>query len=149
MISKDELLQGRDETFKDEYTEQISDNLDSLLVKMNKVREAYGKPMKISSGWRPASINGMIKGAAPRSNHMTGDACDVFDGNGAVMKWCLDNLKLLTDLGLYLEDFRYTPNWVHFQQIRPKSGKRIFIPSEALPPAPDKWDRKYDSKYDK
>ena len=74
MISKSELLAGRDVTFAAEYTDQISDNLDILLQKINVVRTAYGKPMKVTSGWRPASINGMIKGAAPRSNHTIGAA---------------------------------------------------------------------------
>ena len=149
MISKDELLQGRDETFKDEYTQQISDNLDDLLEAMNKVRAAYGKPMKVTSGWRPASINGMVKGAAPKSNHMVGLACDIFDGNGDLMRWVLNNLKMMSDLGLYLEDFRWTPNWVHFQCVPPKSRKRIFVPSEALALAPTKWDGHYDTKWDK
>ena len=148
MLTKAELLQGRDKTFADEYTEQISENLDVLLQKMNVVRSAYGKPMKVSSGWRPTSINGMIKGASPKSNHMIGCAVDISDPDGALMDWCLQNLDLLKALELHLEDFRYTPTWVHFQTVQPKSKKRIFIPSEALPPAPNRWSGKYNSKYD-
>ncbi|MEZ0209241.1 MAG: D-Ala-D-Ala carboxypeptidase family metallohydrolase [Candidatus Paceibacterota bacterium] len=148
MITKDELLAGRDETFKDEYTQQISDNLDVLLQKINVIRSAYGKPMKVTSGWRPASINGMIKGAAPKSNHITGHAVDIFDSSGALWNWCLQNLDLLKATGLYLEDRRWTPTWVHFQTIRPSSKKRIFIPSSALPLAPNAWEGKYNSTYD-
>jgi len=149
MITKDELLQGRDEDYKDEYTDAISDNLDDLLIRINKVRAAYGKPMQVSSGWRPASINGMIKGAAPKSNHITGHAVDIRDGSGTLRDWCLNNLDTITKAGLYLEDFRYTNGWVHFQSVRPKSGKRIFVPSASLPPHPDAWNGKYDSKFDK
>lgn len=147
-ITKDELLQGRNETFKDEYTDAIDDNIDNLLVAINKVRAAYGKPMRVTSGWRPASINGMIKGAAPKSNHIIGCAVDIYDGNGELMKWCLQNLQVIADAGLYLEDFRWTVNWTHFQTVKSKSGKRIFVPSSALPIAPTRWDGKYDSKFD-
>jgi hypothetical protein len=149
LITKEELLQGRDEMFKDEYTEQISDNLDELLVRINKIRAAYGKPMRCSSGWRPASINGMVKGASQNSNHIIGAAVDISDGSGDLMRWCLANLKIIADAGLYMEDFRYTPTWVHFSYIKPKSGKRIFIPSAALPPAPNRWNGAYDKAYDK
>jgi hypothetical protein len=149
MLSKDELLQGRDETYKDEYTQAISDNLDDLLEVLNQVRAAYGKPLKVVSGWRPASINGMTKGASPKSNHMTGHACDFSDGSGEFFKWCVANLELLAKLGLYLEDKRWTPTWTHVQNIPPKSRKRIYVPSEALALAPNIWDGKYDSKWDK
>lgn len=149
MTSKAELLQGRDKTFPGEYTEEISHNLDILLQKINVIRAAYGKPMTVNSGWRPASINGMIPNAAKKSNHMIGCAVDIADPDGSLMKWCLENLDLLTATGLYLEDFRYTPTWAHFQSVAPKSKKRIFVPSEALPPAPNRWSGKYSSEFDK
>ena len=148
MISKAELLQGRDKTFKDEYTQQISDNLDDLLVVLNKLRAAYNKPMTVTSGWRPASINGMINGAAPKSNHITGNACDFADKDGSLFNWCLANLQLLKDLGLYLEDPKWTKNWLHVQNTKPSSGKIIYTPSSALPTNPTAWSGIYDSRFD-
>jgi len=67
-ISKDELLKGRDKQYPNDYTQEISDNLDKLLIPLNKIRDAYGKPMTIDSGWRPPSINGSTPGAAPIQN---------------------------------------------------------------------------------
>jgi hypothetical protein len=148
MITKSELLQGRDKTFADEYTEQISENLDVGLQKLNVIRAAYNAIMRVTSGWRPASINSMIKGAAPKSNHTFGLAVDIYDPDGKFWNWCLANLDLLKALGIYLEDRRWTPTWIHLQWIAPKSRKRIFTPSSALPLAPTLWDGKYDSKYD-
>lgn len=148
MITKDELLKDRDKTFAPEYTEQISDNLDSLLVAINAVRKAYNKPMTVTSAWRPASINGMVKGAAPKSNHIIGLAVDIHDPDGGLMRWVLDNLQLMTDLGLYMEDFRWTGNWCHFQLCKPASGKRIFVPAKGLAPHPERWDGRYPSKFD-
>lgn len=148
MISKDELLKGRDKQYPSDYTSEVSSNLDKLLIPLNKIREAYGKPMSVSSGWRPPAINGATPGAAKASKHMIGLACDIVDSDGSVMKWVLQNLQLMKDLGIYLEDFRWTPNWVHFQLGAPGSGKRIFVPSSAPAQSPSKWDGHYDSKFD-
>lgn len=152
-ITKDELLMGRDKSYPKEYTKEISDNLDRLLAAMNQVRAAYGSPMKVTSGWRPAAINGAIPNAAKRSNHMMGLAVDISDRDGKLRQWVLDNLALMQKLGIYVEDFRWTATWVHFQVIPTRSGKRIFLPyaDTAKNPmtAPNSWDGKYDSKYDK
>jgi hypothetical protein len=146
-ITKNELLMNRDKTHATEYTQEISDNLDKLLIAMNKVRTAYNKPMNVSSGWRPAAINAGIQGAAKKSNHMIGLACDIRDADGQLWKWCLDNLQLLKDCGLYLEDRRWTKTWVHFQLKSPASGNRIFRAYASEPPNPELWDGVYDKKF--
>lgn len=148
MISKDELLQGRNLTYKDEYTKEISDNLDILLQKINVVRTAYGKPMKVNSGWRPAAINANTPGAAKASKHTLGLAVDIADDNKDLWSWCLQNLELLSQLNLFLEDKRWCATWVHFGVGAPLSGKRIFVPSSDRPSSPDVFDGIYDHKYD-
>lgn len=125
-------------------------NLDILLEKINKVRTAYDKPMTVSSGYRPAAINAGIAGAAKNSTHTLCMACDIQDTDGSVRKWVLANLKLMQEFGLWIEDFRWTPTWVHFQ-IRPAS-KRVFLaydPAKVPMTAPKIWDGKYDAKFDK
>jgi hypothetical protein len=152
-ISKDELLMGRDKKYPNEYTSEISSNLDRLLIPMNKVRDVYGKPMTVNSGWRPSEVNSATPGAAAHSNHQMGLAVDIADPDGRLLAWVLANLDLMQDLGLFFEDFRWTKTWVHFQCVPPKSGKRIFIPySDTIKnpmTAPNRWDGKYESKYDK
>lgn len=148
MISKEELLKGRDVTYASEYTQDISDNLDKLLIPLNKIRDAYGIAMTVTSGWRPAAINGATPGAAPHSKHMLGLAADIADSDCALMNWVLQNLSLMQELDIYMEDFRYTPGWVHFGLGAPLSKKRIFIPSANRAPAPDRWDGNYDSSFD-
>lgn len=146
-ITKNELSMGRDKQYPQEYTKEISDNLDKLLISMNIIRKAYNKPMKITSGWRPVAVNAGIAGAAKKSNHTTGLACDVQDSDGSLWKWCLENLQLLKDNGLYLEDKRWTKGWVHFQIKAPASGNRIFRAFATEPPHPELWDGKYDKKF--
>lgn len=127
MITKSELLMGRDKQFPKEYTKEISDNLDKLLIALNKFRTAYGKSMIVTSGWRPSSVNSSA-GGAKKSNHMVGLACDFKDTDGALDEWCLNNLKVLEACGLWLEDPSETPGWCHLQCTPPKSGKRVFLP---------------------
>lgn len=148
MITKQELLAGRDKQFPKEYTKEISDNLDKLLIAVNEIRKAYGKPMIVNSGWRPASINGSTPGAATKSKHLLGLAVDFEDKKGELFQWCLKNLQLLEKLDLFLEDKRYTASWCHIGLGQPKSGKRIFVPSSDRPAAPDAWNGVYDKKFD-
>ena len=127
-ISKKEILMGRDVQYPTDYTKEISDNIDKLLIPLNKFREIYGKPMTVSSGWRPPSVNAGIANAAKRSNHMLGLACDFLDTDGALDKFCMENLNVLKDLGLYLEHPDATKGWCHLQCVPPKSGNRVFRP---------------------
>lgn len=147
MLSKDELLMGRDKQYPQAYTQQISDNLDKLLVVMNQVRMAYNIPMTVNSGWRPPQINEATSNAAQGSNHLWGLACDIADADGSLWKWVLSNLKLMQQLGLYFEDKRWTPTWVHFQIVPPHSNKRIYVPSAAPAQAPNLWDGQYNPQF--
>lgn len=147
-ITKEELLKGRDKTYPNDYTQEVSDNLDELLPVINQVRDAYGIPMTVTSGWRPPSLNAITPGAANHSLHEQGLAVDILDTDGKLMEWVLENLQLMKDLGIYLEDFRYTPNWVHFGIRSPKSGHRIFVPSSAPPKDPNRWDGAYNHSFD-
>lgn len=148
MIAKEELLKGRDVQYASEYTQEISDNLDKLLIPLNQVRAAWNQPMTVNSGWRPAEINGSTPGAAAHSKHMLGLAADIADADGSLWAWVLQNLQLMKDLGFYMEDKRWCPGWVHFGLGAPASGKRIFIPSANRPLAPDSWDGEYDHSFD-
>lgn len=153
MISKDELLKGRDKQYPDDYSDEISANLDELLIQLNQIRSAYGKPMIVSSGWRPPSINGSTPGAAAHSKHMDGLAADIQDLDGSLWSWVLKNLQLMQDLGIYMEHKWWTSSddnggWVHFGLGAPKSGKRIFIPSTDRPHSKKWWNGEYDHAFD-
>lgn len=148
MITKNELLMGRDKQYASDYTKEISDNLDKFLVVLNKIRAAYNAPMRVNSGWRPPSINASTPGAATRSRHLLGLACDFHDPDKKIWNWCLKNLQLLKDLNVFIEDRRWTPTWTHMQLGPPSSGRRIFIPGTQKALAPDQWDGVYDRSFD-
>jgi len=143
-VTKKEILKKRDKKYPDSYTQEISGNIDRLLVPINAVRDAYDKPMSVSSGWRPPAINEATSNAAEKSNHLKGLAVDFKDPNGKLRDWVLDNLAFIASLGIYLEDFRWTPGWVHMQIVPPGSKRRIYRPSMADARDPNAWDGKYD-----
>jgi hypothetical protein len=145
MITKPELLHGRETKYAADFTSAISSNLDATLHRVNLVRSAFGRPMTVNSGWRPPSINGSTPGAAPHSNHMRGLAVDFRDHDGILRSWCLANLAVLQRIGIWMEDFQWTPTWVHMQIVAPHSGGRIFQPNATRPHAQN-WDRQYDKK---
>lgn len=148
MISMDELLMGRAKL--EDLSPEIQANLNLLLERINKVRTAWGKPMHVNSGLR--LVGQQPANAAAKSNHLVGLAVDIGDdADGTLWQWVLANLQLMQNIGLWFEDPRWTHNmgnWVHFQVVPPKSGKRIYVPSSAPASAPDVWDGQYDKKFD-
>lgn len=152
MISLKEILMNRIE-FKDLTKDQQS-NIMTLLEKINKVRQRYGKPMKVNDGFRRPQD--APKGGSPTSWHYKAAAIDIDDNDqGDFAKWCVrsDNLEFIAkECDLYIEDIRWTNgcgSWVHFQIYPPKSGKRVFVPSTKPACNPNIWDGKYDSSLDK
>lgn len=123
MISRAEILMGRDVEFP--LDQALEANLEKLLTAVNLLRKAYGKPMFVSSGYRPGRFN-KAAGGASRSAHITCEAVDFKDADGSLAKWCLANLTVLEDAGLYLENPTKTVGWLHVQ-IRPTKS-RVFNP---------------------
>lgn len=111
-----------------ETTPEQDANLAILLERINKVRDAYGKPMVISSGLRSAADQARINPSAPKSKHLLGQACDVRDRDKSLAKWIQENMSLMEEIGLWFEDFDHTTTWVHAQIVPPRSGNRVFKP---------------------
>lgn len=65
---------------------------------------------------------------APGSSHKNGEGVDRYDPEDKVDEWCMKNLKVLADCGIYIEHPSATPGWSHWTIRRPKSGKRAFYP---------------------
>ena len=134
MITIDELLSNQARF--DSLDKKVQDNLKELHKRINIVRLAYGKPMIVTSGLRTLKHHLEIyarKGIYPpkvpmKSNHLSGRAVDFSDSDGKLKAWVKDNIKLMEEIGLWLEDFSATKTWCHFQINPPKSGNRFFLP---------------------
>lgn len=124
MITVDDYLMNR----KSGLTFELLENAIDTVEKVNKLLDVFGSQRKVTSGYRPASVNAAIPNAAKKSNHMLCKACDLEDVDGKLDKWCMDNLHRLDEIGLWLEHPSATKTWCHIQTVPPKSGKRVFYP---------------------
>lgn len=111
-------------------TPVIDINLARLLERLNRIREAWGKPMTITSGLRSDEQQQALiaagKSNAPHSKHLIGCAADILDEDGTFYDWCRANEDLLAEVGLWCEN-RMGP-WQHLQSLPPASGHRWFQP---------------------
>lgn len=103
----------------------LKQNMKALLAKLDIVRLDWGKPLVISSGYRPGRYN-QVAGGAKNSAHLTCEAVDLVDSSGDLAAFLTEDKLVI--YGLYLENPVRTPGWCHLQTRAPKSGNRIFNP---------------------
>ena len=88
-------------------TFEVRDNIIALVENvLQPLRDAWGKPLTINSGYRCPKLNEKV-GGVPTSQHVKGQAADV---------GCDDPLKLarlVRDLGLEYDQMILYPNFLH------------------------------------
>lgn len=126
MITLEEYLMGREELYP--LTDEQKINAQETVKRINELLAVCNLERRVTSGYRPEAINAKIKNAAKKSKHITCQACDIEDKDRALSTWCLENVEILVQRGLWLENPDHTPTWVHLQIVPPGSGKRIFNP---------------------
>lgn len=133
-ITRNEVTGGRD------VPRAMESDLNQLLLALNKLRAKYGKPMRVVSGFRtPNEHIEIYKHKAAKagipfdqskvpmgSGHLKCQACDFEDLDGELDTWCLQNVSVLEQLGLWLEHPDSTPGWTHLD-TKPRSN-RVFRP---------------------
>ena len=128
MIILSDYFMGRDEQYLDELTSELIANAQDTVNKVNELLGMFGETRKVTSGWRPVSVNASTLNAAPKSKHMTCQACDLDDPEGDLDEWAINNGWALENIGLWQEHPASTKSWAHFQTVPPRSGKRVFYP---------------------
>ena len=118
---------------------EVKANAEHTVEQVNKLLsylEAHGIEIQINprtknpitSGWRPPEINAATPNAAPKSKHVTGCACDIYDPDGEIDDFLMLYPNILRDLGLHMEHPSATKGWCHVQTVPPRSGKLVFYP---------------------
>ena len=132
MITLEEYYMGRDRAYDLELTHSHRFYADQLLSRVNDLLNIFhadhGYYPGVRSGWRPASVNAVVPHASKKSKHITCQAIDLADNSGTLKQWTLKNLNLCERYGIWVESPEFTPTWVHWQSLPPKSGHRVFIP---------------------
>ena len=134
-ITLEQYLMGREKTYASELSQDIINNINELLDKVNCLLfELKVEKVSVSSGWRPAAVNAATAGSAKKSLHMTGKAVDILDSSDQQLAHLvLSKPELLKTYGLWVEDPASTKgkntNWVHLD-IGTRSDRplRMFKP---------------------
>lgn len=58
-------------------TDQVKQNIVNIVKELDKIREEWGSPIGITSGYRPPSVNAAV-GGVRNSQHLTGNAVDIY-----------------------------------------------------------------------
>lgn len=114
---------------QDNVPPEVATNAADLIPRVNSLLNEPDCPVaefELRSGYRPPAFNSAVPNASRTSKHMTGDAVDVSDNDGAIDAWLTD--AILERHGLYREAPDATPSWCHLQQMPPRSGHRTFNP---------------------
>lgn len=84
---------------------------DSILALTENVlqplRDAWGKPLKVNSGYRCKALNAAV-GGVPTSQHVKGEAADIAAGDPVKLA------RLAVKLGLPFDQMILYPTFVHF-----------------------------------
>jgi hypothetical protein len=85
---------------------------------LDKVREHFGKPIWVSSGYRSKALNEVTPGSSATSQHCSGEAADLDQdgrGTGVTNKMVFDYIKdhLIFDQLIYEYGTDANPDWVH------------------------------------
>lgn len=95
----------------------IKKNLEILIEQLDKIREKWGKPIYINSGYRCPELNKAVKGV-DSSQHLLGMAADLDTRKGLA-----ENKKLYN---LIVNNFQYDQvflenkgAWIHYSYVRP------------------------------
>lgn len=78
---------------------KITEHLVQLIEELlDPLREAWGSAIKVTSSYRCAKLNNVLKGSSPTSAHLVGFAADLVPCNGSitefkkfVVKWLKEN----------------------------------------------------------
>lgn len=123
MIDLKTYLMGRDKEYP--ISIEQAQNAAKLLARVNWLLGTLRINAKLSSGYRPGTYN-VKAGGAQKSTHLMCSGIDLHDPDGMLACKMLDHLHLLEEAGLWLENPKATPKWVHLDIKERKN--RVFNP---------------------
>lgn len=119
--------QGIDNSIPPECRRSIEALVDAVL---DPLREAWGKPITVTSGYRCPALNRAVGGVAT-SQHLKGEAADITTGN------YVDNARLfqrIIDMHLPFDqlifeagDIRTGPAWIHISHKSDGHNRRQIL----------------------
>lgn len=92
---------------RQEHVENLTALVDNVL---DPLREWYGKPLLVSSGYRCPALNSAVKGS-PTSQHMSGQAADIDTGDRQQNKLLFEYIRKSLPFDQVIDESNFA--WVH------------------------------------
>jgi uncharacterized protein YcbK (DUF882 family) len=90
---------------------EVWDNIYETMRRMDEVREALGKPVRVTSGYRSLAVNTAI-GGSKSSDHMTGHAVDFVCANQDPKAICHQIIAADIEFDQLIAEY-HGSKWVH------------------------------------
>lgn len=104
-------------------TEEL--NLEALVeYVLDPLREAWGKPIIVNSGYRSDTLNRVV-GGAKNSQHMRGEAADITTGTREGNRWLFDYIKRHLPYDQVIDERNYS--WVHVSYKREGTNRQQML----------------------
>ena len=88
---------------------------------LDKARDAWGKPIKVNSGYRCPELNRAVGGVS-NSQHLTGEAADISTGTKEGNKWLFNYIRDNCVYDQLIDEQDYS--WVHVSYKRNGVNRR-------------------------
>ena len=98
---------GLNNRCRQEHVENLTALVDNVL---DQLREWYGKPLLVSSGYRCPALNSAVKGS-PTSQHMSGQAADIDTGDRQQNKLLFEYIRKNLPFDQVIDESNFA--WVH------------------------------------
>ena len=106
---------------------EVQQNIEELLEVLDDLREFYGKPIKITSGFRCTELNKLV-GGSPTSAHVIGYAADLQPVGDTFENFKAEVLRWLDKSGVKFDqciiEKSKSAQWVHFGLFNRKGQQR-------------------------
>lgn len=103
---------GIDNTPTAEIKQKLEVLIDELL---DPVREAWGKPIRVNSGYRCPKLNKAVGGVS-NSQHIKGEAADLNAGSVSLNKQLFELIRTRYEYDQLIDEANYA--WVHVSYVR-------------------------------
>ena len=122
VVSQTAVRLGIDNTPSDEVVERLR----LVAGQVQKIRDYFGKPIRISSGYRCPKLNRAI-GGAKNSQHQKGEAMDIQGTNELTNAEIFHYAKKHLDFDQLIWEFgtRKEPAWVHLSYKEKGNRKQV------------------------
>jgi hypothetical protein len=92
-------------------SKEAIENIEALVSKvLDPLREAFGKPVYVKSGYRSVDLN-MAVGGVKNSQHLKGEAADITANSREDNQWLFEYIRDNLPFDQLIDEYNYS--WVH------------------------------------